>query len=219
MKKFPIFLIALLLMLHGSVFSSWAEDETKVKLVYFYSPTCASCRSMSDFLENFSEKHNTIDLRKYDISDLRYKSLLDKYDEAYNVLPEDEGIVPVVFIRDKYYTDEELIKTNLEKVLNTPGVKTIEINDLQETHEKDIRRFKGFTTPSVLLAGIINGLNPCSLSMLLFFLSLLTVKKRKYLKLDYLLFQVNFLRMCCWEPFYSGFYQSLISVCLIQCLR
>ncbi len=183
MRKFAIFLLVLLLLAYGSVFRSWAESENKVTIVYFYSPTCASCSSMSDFLENFSESHKNLDLRKYDISDLRNKSLLDKYSEAYNVSPEDDGIVPVVFIRDKYYTDEEFIRTNLEKVLNTPGAKTLEIDNSAETHEKDIRRFKGFTIPSVFLAGVVNGLNPCSLSMLLFFLSLLTVKKEKVMKI------------------------------------
>ncbi len=186
MRKFTLFLIVLLLLTHGSVFRSMAESEnrvTKVTSVYFYSPTCASCNSMSDFLEDFSKSHKNLDLRKYDISDLRNKSLLDKYNEAYKVSSEDEGIVPVIFIRDKYYTDEELIRANLEKVLNTPGTKTLEISNSVQTHEKDISRFKGFTMPSVFLAGVINGLNPCSLSMLLFFLSLLAVKKDKILKI------------------------------------
>ncbi|WP_242831712.1 thioredoxin family protein [Ruminiclostridium papyrosolvens] len=183
MRKFALFLIVLLLLAHGSVFWSMAESENKVTSVYFYSPTCASCNSMSDFLEDFSKNHKNFDLRKYDISDLRNKSLLDKYNEAYKVSAEDEGIVPVVFIRDKYYTDEQLIRANLEKVLSTPGAKTLEISISVQTHEKDISRFKGFTMPSVFLAGIINGLNPCSLSMLLFFLSLLAVKKDKILKI------------------------------------
>ncbi len=184
MRKFPLLLLVLLLLIYGSVFEVWAESENKITSVYFYSPTCASCRSMSDFLDKFSASHKNLDLRKYDVSDLRYKSLLDKYNEAYNVSPEDEGIVPVVFIGDKYFTDEEIIRTNFEKVLNTPGVKTPEINnELAETHEKDIRRFKSFKTAGIFLAGIINGLNPCSLSMLLFFLSLLTVRKAGMLKI------------------------------------
>jgi len=182
-KKFSFFLLILLFVTQVSVCSVWAKGENKITAVYFYSPTCASCGSMSDFLEGFSERHKNFELRKYDISDLRNKSLMDKYSEAYSVSSEDEGIVPVIFIKDKYYAEEESVKNNLEKEINTPGVKTLEINSSVENHERDLKKFEGFKSASVFLAGLVNGINPCSLSMLLFFLSLLSVKKTKILKI------------------------------------
>lgn len=156
MRKFPLYLLVLFLVVQGCSLRVWAESDNKVTSVYFYSPTCASCRSMSDFLDKFSASHKNLDLRKYDISDLRYKSLLDKYSEVYNVSTEDKGIVPVVFIRDKYFTDEEFIRANFEKVLNTPGAETLEINnDLAQTHEKDIRRFKGLEIVLLVLVVLV----------------------------------------------------------------
>lgn len=184
MRKFLFFLIVLLLVTHAGDYRAWAESENRITAVYFYSPTCASCNIMTDFLKNFGKSHKNFSLKKYDISDLRNKSLLDKYCEAYKVTPEDEGVVPVIFIRDKYFSDEKAIRDNLNKEVNlTDGVKTLEINSFVESHERDVQRFEGFKATSVFFAGLINGINPCSMSMLLFFLSLLTVRKGRILKI------------------------------------
>ncbi len=183
MRRFLLFLFVLLLVTRTSVCRVWAESENKITAVYFYSPTCASCDTMSDFLEDFSESHKNFKLKKYDISNLKNKSLMDKYCEAYKVSAEDEGIVPIVFISDIYFSNEKTIRNNLEKEINTPGVKTLEFDSSVENHERDVRKFEGFKAASIFLAGLVNGINPCSMSMLLFFLSLLTVKKAKILKI------------------------------------
>ncbi|QNU66649.1 glutaredoxin family protein [Ruminiclostridium herbifermentans] len=182
MKRFLFFLLIFLFVTWTNICSVWAESDNKV-VVYFYSPTCASCDSVSDFLEDLSETHKNFEIKRYDISNLKNKSLMDKYSEAYGVSAEDEGIVPIVFIGDMYFSDVELLRNNFEKEIIKPGVKTLEIDSSDENHEKDIIRFEGFKTASVFLAGLVNGINPCSMSMLLFFLSLLTVKKARILKI------------------------------------
>lgn len=48
----------------------------------------------------------------------------------------------------------------------------------RETDSDPIRnRFSGFTLPAVLVAGLLDGLNPCAISTLVFFMSLLAVSK------------------------------------------
>ncbi len=185
MKKFLFYLSISLFVMQAIVCNVWATGKDEVAAVYFYSPTCASCGGVSDFLDSFSKSHKNFDLKKFDISDLRNKSLMDKYCEAYRVSSEDEGIVPVIFVRDRYFSDEESIRNNLERIINNPGARTLEIDGSIENHEKDLRRFEGFRATGILMAGIVNGINPCSMSMLLFFLSLLTVKNIRILKIGF----------------------------------
>ncbi|WP_036942014.1 cytochrome c biogenesis protein CcdA [Pseudobacteroides cellulosolvens] len=185
MKKFLVFLLISLFVMQGIVSKALTEDKDNVLAVYFYSPTCASCASITDFLERLNQSHKNFNLKKYDISDLRNKSLMDKYSEAYKVSSKDYGIVPAIFIRDKYYSDEKTLRNNLEKEINKAGFKTLEIDNSIVNHENDLRRFEGFKVMGVLLAGLANGINPCSMSMLLFFLSLLTVKNIKILKIGF----------------------------------
>lgn len=183
MKKSLYFLFILLFVTWTSIYGVYAKSDNKVTAIYFYSPTCASCESMSDLLEGYSKSHKNFQINKYDISNLKNKSLMDKYNEAYKVSKEDEGIVPIVFINDVYFSDEKSIKSNLENEINNPKIKTLELDSTVENHEKDLTRFEGFKTASVFLAGLVNGINPCSMSMLLFFLSLLIVKKANILKI------------------------------------
>ncbi len=185
MKKFLFYLSISLFVMQAIVCNVWATGKDEVAAVYFYSPTCASCGGVSDFLDSFSKGHKNFALKKFDISDLRNKSLMDKYCEAYRVSSEDEGIVPVIFVRDSYFSDEESIRNNLERVIDNPGARTLEIDGSIENHEKDLRRFEGFRATGILMAGIVNGINPCSMSMLLFFLSLLTVKNIRILKIGF----------------------------------
>ncbi|HEX2926450.1 MAG TPA: glutaredoxin [Ruminiclostridium sp.] len=183
MRRFLLFLLIFLITFSAVDCRSGAESSDTITAVYFYSPTCSSCMNMTEVLKSLSQSHKNLYIKKYDISDLRNKSLLDKYCDAYRVSGEDSGTVPAVFIGDRYFLDGASLKNNIEKIISSSGVKTLEIDSTVENHQKDLKRFEGFKLLSVFFAGVINGINPCSLSMLLFFLSLLTVNKRKIIKI------------------------------------
>lgn len=185
MKKFLFYITISFFVMQVIVYNVWAEGKDKVAAVYFYSPACVSCAGVSDFLDSFSKSHKNFELKSFDISDLRNKSLMDKYCEAYKVSSKDDGIVPVIFVRDRYFIDEESIRDNLESLIENPGAKTLEIDGSVENHQKDLRRYEGFRATGILMAGVVNGINPCSMSMLLFFLSLLTVKNIRILKIGF----------------------------------
>lgn len=182
MKKSVIYLIVLLSIFLSSNKAFAVESE--VKVIYFYTPTCSTCQKLTSFFDDLNDKYDAVKIQKYNITDLKNKSLQDKYNKAYNVSVEDEGIVPVVFVRDTYLTGEKLIKQNLENlILKNEQIDTLEIYDNTENHESDIKQFMGFKTISIFIAGLVNGINPCSMSMLLFFLSLIMVKKVNIMKI------------------------------------
>lgn len=165
-------------------FSTLSASENQVKAIYFYTPTCSSCQKLTSFFDDLQDKHKGFILIKYNITDLKNKSILDQYNKAYNVIEEDEGIVPIVFIKDTYLIGEKLIKQNLEKlILKNDGVETLEIMDTTENHDSDLKRFMSLKTMGVFFAGLINGINPCSMSMLLFYLSLIMVRKVNIMKI------------------------------------
>ncbi len=63
-----------------------------------------------------------------------------------------------------------LISNVLEQGITRPAPSQVEANEAKVW-------FSGFTLPTVLAAGLMDGLNPCSISTLIFFTSLLTVSK------------------------------------------
>ncbi|RCX14842.1 cytochrome c biogenesis protein CcdA [Anaerobacterium chartisolvens] len=225
----PLFIpLILLLAILMSGYGTLAANGDKIVAVYFYSPTCASCDGVSELLEKYGEMHENLELRKYDISDLRNKSLMNDYIQAYGVPEEDDGIIPIIFIGDKYFADVETIRRGLETEITSPTAKTLEIQSSGAGgYQKELERFKGLKWASVLFAGLVNGINPCSMSMLLFFLSLLTVKRVKILKIGvcfalgkflmYLLLGTALFRFLSFFNFaaLSGVIKALLAVTLV----
>lgn len=158
-------------------------NNDKVTAIYFYSPTCGPCQELKDFFAALKSRYNNFTLIEYSISDLRNKSIMDKYCREYNVPKEDEGTVPIVFIRDRYFTDEKDIIQSMDKVISeVNGTKTIEMEGKSESNDLDIENFLSYKTIAALGAGMVNGINPCSMSMLLMFMSLLIFRKSIVLK-------------------------------------
>lgn len=182
MRKALLFFITLFILLSGAVPVN--ADDNKVTVIYFYTPTCITCQELTSIFDDLQDDYKSLLLKKYNITDLRNKSLLDKYNKAYMVSEDDEGIVPVVFIKNTYLTGEKPIKQNIESlIIRNDGLKTLEVNDFTENFDNDIKKFMSLKTLSVFSAGLVNGINPCSMSMLLFFISLIVVRKVNVMKI------------------------------------
>jgi cytochrome c biogenesis protein CcdA/glutaredoxin len=149
-------------------------------LQYFYITGCSSCLEVDRFLDSIHD----IDVKKLNISDAENLDLIKMYFKAYEV-PEEEQSVPIIFIGDTYLAGEKAIKESLitkikEGVhLNTPPIEAVEGDQVLED------RLVGYDAFGVLLTGLVNGLNPCSVSMLLFFLSILMARNVSPLKMGF----------------------------------
>ena len=163
-----------------------AKQQNTV-IIYFYSPTCSTCEKVSSYIDNLDKKNNSMDIKKYSITNLDNKSLMNKYCEIYKVDSEKIGEVPITFIKDKWLTGEENIKNNLEKILNDDNDnKTIELTNDNETvnFQNDVNKFQSLNWFRAFAVGLVNGINPCSLSMLLFFISLIVNQEINIMKVS-----------------------------------
>lgn len=155
----------------------------KKLILYFYSPTCASCRKADSFMNQIADKYTDLEIKKYSIADINNMKLLKEYGKYYQLPADDIGNIPAVFISGTALVGDEQISNYLEdniKVYNSP-TPLLNAGPLEaDTGIYGSDRFK-FTT--VLGAGLVNGINPCSLSMLLFLLSLIAAERKQLLKI------------------------------------
>lgn len=182
MKRFITLLCIIMLIIWASPITAFGSslNYKKVTAVYFYSPTCSSCEELKNFFSDLKKKHKNLTIIEYSISNLQNKSLLDSYSKAYDVPQEDEGTVPFVFIRNRYLNDEKDIKKSMDNIiLDVNGPQTIKIEGGNENHDSDFGLFFNYKILGIFAAGIVNGINPCSMSMLLMFMSLLIFRDRK----------------------------------------
>lgn len=159
-----------------------ADVTRRIDVIIFHSNTCESCAELEGYFENVSFNYPNADIIKYNIGIPEEKALLDEYEDMYKVPEKERGIIPKVFVGNKCLTGKENIKELLEHEILYSEVATLKVDGAKVDNSKTLEKFESFKLPGVFAAGFVNGLNPCSLSMLLFFLSLLTLDNKKIRK-------------------------------------
>lgn len=148
--------------------------ETSVNFIYFGNDNCLECVKTTKFLnknvpsQNYTYKNN-----------FKHKNELYKKYKEYNVPENKYNLVPVLFFDNSTYMVgfEEIEK----HFMNTENGNSLKIEEIEEIIEKDKTIedsfFENFTFIGIMLAGMLDGINPCSIAMLLFFLSLISFNK------------------------------------------
>lgn len=159
--------------------SSW-----KIAPVYFYSPGCESCLRIAPFLERLSKRFPSIHLVKRNIALEENMELREFLNITYNVPEEKRQTIPAIFI-GKALLGEKVIKNELEKQTKRileldPDLIGSSINIGHDDAASGIvKRFKSFRIPIIVFAGLVDGVNPCAIAVLLFFISYLLFTGRK----------------------------------------
>lgn len=156
--------------------ADFIENESTDSVIYYlYSPSCEGCAQVEATLDalpealtvargdyEFESSVKLIRVNIYEQLDVA-QALFERYS-----VPEDDQTTPIVFLRDTYYNGAERINRMLLFALeHAQAVGTALIDDAAPADAS------GLTWLGTLTAGLVAGFNPCALSMLLFFLTLL----------------------------------------------
>ncbi len=148
-------------------------DPGATVLVYFYAASCADCIKVSALLDGLDD---TATIYRYNIGEgdniaLNY-ALLDAY-----AVPAELRQVPIVFYNGGYLSGYDAIAADLSDVLSSGAARGF--GDGLTWGDRD---FVDASPWTALVMGLVAGLNPCALSMLLFLLSTLTLPPRVVLR-------------------------------------
>lgn len=187
-----LFLFALLVFVIQQTGPVMAK-ESKVEVNYFYISVCSSCHDTEKFLAELSdkcypkikEKNEELLIYKYNTAEKENLNILKKYFEAYRV-PEKDQSLPIVFFGESYIVGEKEIKLRLEKELISSEPGSLVQKDEIASKNAVLEDFNGFKVVSSFFVGFVNGLTPCSLSMLLFFISLLLARNINIIRMGLL---------------------------------
>lgn len=155
---------------------TWA-DTTDSVVVYFYTPACESCGRADAALRDLPASvtirrgeyafDSTIVIKRIDAS--AQPDQIDRFFAAYGV-PDAERITPVVFMGGRFLSGAERIERDAMEMIRlgwaVGGVRFFD----EETPAA--AEYAALSLAASVGAGLVAGLNPCALSMLLLFLSL-----------------------------------------------
>ena len=153
----------------------------KLMIRYYSTEACPACEVVSAFLEQLLA-YTIVDGIQYPIL-IEEISILedDNWQELFGLfeffqLPERAQVVPIVFVGKNVLSGDREIVNELEAVLQEEDSRYKIVFPPPDTEEFALGAHR---IGAIMLAGLVNGLGPCSLSMMLLFLSLIAVIKDK----------------------------------------
>jgi hypothetical protein len=172
---------------------SWQQRREPVPafgqadIVYFYEPTCPACQIASPRILELRRQYRRYRIARVDTSSPAGIALQEEYDLAYQVPERDRGRIPIAFAGRRYFLGASSIATGLPAYLRTFGAphaaplpRPIRPPGRPERGKSVLtRRFQSLGVVPVLIAGLVDSINPCATATLIFFLSYLVMGGRR----------------------------------------
>jgi hypothetical protein len=186
--------------------SSLAKPSPKsftVDATYFYQKGCPKCDRANALLKYMTNKYPQLKIKEIDLNTPDGKRLNETLSNRLNLPTEKRLIAPSIFIGSDYLFPGEITEPKVEALIQKYGEKSAGVSageskptlttptptpspslsptpeESKKAEESIIQRFKSFGVLAILLAGLMEGMNPCALATLVFFISYLTMVGRK----------------------------------------
>jgi cytochrome c biogenesis protein CcdA len=194
------------------------EEDKKLFVAYFYRAGCKECDNIYYLLNYLKNKYTNLVVKKYDISDSSNIKLFESLCKRNKVEKRDWLKIPTIFIGDDYLIGENVNKNNTEKLVEkylstgTDSPEQLAQDYIKKAHEDLIERFKRFNVFPIILAGLIDGINPCAFATLIFFISYLAYIGRSKREIIYLGVSFSFAVFMAYLLVGAGFLRVIINL-------
>ncbi len=190
MKKTKLLITLFLFALFSITVSIPTVSSAERKVIYFKEATCLVCNELTghpngpngeynvedDYILKLQNQGVTVEI--YDVLNEDASNLFAAYNVAYGI-SKSEATVPIIFAGDQYFNLLSDIQTAVDNhtIYNLSADPLRPVTIVEGQVFNDITGIAGFTV--VLLAGLLDGFNPCAIAMLLLFVSLLGFSDNK----------------------------------------
>lgn len=150
-------------------------------LRYYYTVSCDDCRKTSELLNKLKEKYPDIVIERFNIMENQYVLEIQKLFDKFKV---DKNLrqVPIIFYQNGFISGYEQIESDIDKAINNSAY----IDFLNLDQDNNLNNLYISQLPIILIAGFLNGLNPCGISMLFLVISILITEKKHILSLGFI---------------------------------
>lgn len=175
----------------AKVLAKNSENGSKTSLLlYFYVSPCDECAETKAFLSSLPDNYivsngeetfsSPVNIAYFNINESKNLETIETLFKQYNV-PDADQKAPIIFLKSSYLSGKDSIERWLSDEIKSGKALGTVIPGLTGEHPP----LSYLEWPSIFLAGVINGLNPCSVSMLLFLMALLLARNVSILKMGF----------------------------------
>lgn len=180
-SKIPFIVISILIFLTVPIFAySQGHSRQAPRLIVFFSPACHRCieiknEIMPDIEKKFKDR---IRIEYCDISDIQNYKLLLSLEEKYNV--KIDNVMPIFYLEGHFLSVSAKgdVKNGLPLFISESLRRPIE-EKADLTSIDLVSRFKAFKPLAIISLGLIDGVNPCAFTVIVFFVSFLALQGYK----------------------------------------
>jgi hypothetical protein len=165
------------------------EDQKSGKIIYaafFYTPGCLECEETRAELEQWAPQFPDLRIRTFNLTRDENKRLDEALCQIYQV-PESKRLVPnALFLGQDYFGGDNLEYDSFKRLVvkyegkwAPPPWEKVSQQALEKGGKNIVERFKAWSLSAVLIAGLIDGINPCAFATIIFLVSYLTFMGKK----------------------------------------
>jgi cytochrome c biogenesis protein CcdA/glutaredoxin len=143
-------------------------------LYYFFQPGCDEC-SRLEALFTSMEKADSIAVLRHSIFEDTNRIILEAISDEIGIPEEQRLIVPVVIFGNGYLIKQDITAENVFRLIreHRDDDQDTEILNVQGAEQNIMERFSQFSLLGIILAGLLDGVNPCAFATIIFFVSYL----------------------------------------------
>jgi len=165
------------------------EERKSEKIIYaafLYMPGCLHCEEMKAELKKWASKIPDLRIRIFSLVREENKKLDEALSQIYQV-PESKRLVDhKLYMGEDYLWAESLHLESFQRLITKyqgkgapPPWEKVTKEALEKGEKSIIERFKRWSLTAVLVAGFIDGINPCAFATIIFLVSYLTFAGKK----------------------------------------
>jgi cytochrome c biogenesis protein CcdA/glutaredoxin len=157
------------------------EGPAPIWVAYFYQVGCQECSRAEYDIQYAKSKYPQLMVKEFNVQE---RAALAEWLGKRLGVPERKRLAtPSLFIGEDYLIGDAItsdaVLSLAEKYAPTGADRVWESFSVQEAQAGIIERFRSFGALTVVLAGLVDGLNPCAFATLVFFVSYLTLSGRE----------------------------------------
>jgi len=157
------------------------RSQTIVYGAFFYTHGCLHCEGVKAKLREWAPKFPDLRIGTFDMSTEENKRIGEVLFEIYRLPEAQRANIVKLYMGEDYLSGDEFRHEDFEKLVSKyqgkgapPPWEKVTQEALMKGEESIIDRFKKFSLGGVLIAGLIDGLNPCAFATIVFLVSYLS---------------------------------------------
>lgn len=155
------------------------STSNQTVVTYFYTAGCPGCNEIRARLKKAQQSHQGVKLDFCNLADPKNVDRMNGMYDTFHVPYERWNGRLAVFVNGKCFVNENEVNAGIDAALCVKPHNDVKKAPKDKTSKRIFTSFQALGVGTILIAGLLDGLEPCAMATLVFFVSYITHVGRK----------------------------------------